>query len=172
MRPNEKETKTSQKGQTLFFAQPTTRIVHRLISRWTIPCCRLVQTRRLLLRTSRAVTQKGYGTPTPNFFEPRVASAKQGRGKRNGAWQGWLVGSPPPWRQIASARRRAADQERVSPDKREPRHTRESLTTRFIRLRRKSAYVARGAGGWRREETMTTSICISICTPDLNPSIL
>ena len=26
-----------QKGQTLFFAQPTTRIVHRLISRWTIP---------------------------------------------------------------------------------------------------------------------------------------
>ena len=33
------------------------------------------------MRTSRAVAQKGYGTPTPNFFEPRVASAKQGRGK-------------------------------------------------------------------------------------------
>ena len=50
-------------------------------SQWTIPCCRLVQTRRLLSRMSRAVAQKGYGTPTPNFFEPRVASAKQGRGK-------------------------------------------------------------------------------------------
>ena len=35
----------SKKGKPCFFAQPTTRIVHRLISRWTIPCCRLVQTR-------------------------------------------------------------------------------------------------------------------------------
>ena len=96
MRPKGKKQKNVPKGQTLFFAQPTRRIVHRLISRWTIPSCRLVQTRRLLLRTSRAVTQKGYGTPTPNFFEPRVASAKQGRGKRNGAWQAWLLCNPPP----------------------------------------------------------------------------
>ena len=57
MRPNEKETK-NPKRVNLAFAQPTRRIAHRLISRWTIPSCRLVQTRRLLLRTSRAVTQK------------------------------------------------------------------------------------------------------------------
>ena len=61
------ETKTRQKGQTLFFAQPTRRIIHRLISPWTIPSCRLVQTRRPLSHTRRAVVQKGYGARTPNF---------------------------------------------------------------------------------------------------------
>ena len=56
-----KKQKQAKKGKPCFFAQPTTRIVHRLISRWAFPCCRLVQTRRLLSHTSRAVAR----LPTP-----------------------------------------------------------------------------------------------------------
>ena len=62
-----KKQKQAKKGKSCFFAQPTRRIIHRLISRWTIPSCRLVQTRRPLSHTSRAVVQKGYGARAPNF---------------------------------------------------------------------------------------------------------
>ena len=41
-------------------------------------------------------------------------------------------------------------QERASPHKTEPSRTRESLTMRLVGLRRRSAYIARGAGRRRR----------------------